>query len=86
MPEAGIVRGDQPIPAAEGIDEPSELVRGRRKPVQQQHRRRVRRAGLAVEHPNPIHRDEPMGHPRDVQPFHLTRLFLSRFLRRSSAG
>jgi hypothetical protein len=61
MPKAGVVRRDQAEAAAECIDQPGELMRSRREPVQQQDRRRVRRAGLAVEEPVAIDLDGPVG-------------------------
>ena len=49
LAEAGIVRGDHVIAIAEGGDQVAEHVRRRRKAVQQQHDRRISRAGLTVE-------------------------------------
>ncbi|MEH0934589.1 hypothetical protein V6U80_05445 [Micromonospora sp. CPCC 205543] len=71
--EAGVVRSDQPVSGAEGVDEAAKLVRGRGKAVQEQQDRRVGALGerLAVEDADAVDVDVAVGGAADRGDGHL---------------
>ena len=60
LAEARIVRRDHAVAVGQRRDQVAEHVRGGREAVQQQHDRRVRRPGLAIEDPHAVDRGGPV--------------------------